>query len=110
MTPSSKIVGDLAQFMVQNKLSSEDVLDKASSLSFPTSVIEFLQGMVGQPYGGFPEPFRSQVLKDLPVVTGWFSRILRGQSGSYLKGVVTTTMSTFISLPNFKSLCVLLVL
>lgn len=43
MTPSSKIVGDLAQFMVQNKLSSEDVKDQASSLSFPSSVIEFLQ-------------------------------------------------------------------
>lgn len=70
VTPSSKIVGDLAQFMVQNKLSAEDVQRDAASLSFPTSVIEFLQGMVGQPYGGFPEPFRSQVLKDLPVVTG----------------------------------------
>jgi len=70
VTPSSKIVGDLAQFMVQNKLSKEDVLTNASTLSFPTSVIEFLQGMVGQPYGGFPEPFRSQVLKDLPVTTG----------------------------------------
>ena len=43
MTPSSKIVGDLAQFMVQNKLSSEDVKEQASSLSFPSSVIEFLQ-------------------------------------------------------------------
>jgi len=70
VTPSSKIVGDLAQFMVSNKLSAEDVLAKASSLSFPTSVIEFLQGMVGQPYGGFPEPFRTQVLKDLPVIQG----------------------------------------
>ena len=43
MTPSSKIVGDLAQFMVQNKLSSEDVKEQAASLSFPSSVIEFLQ-------------------------------------------------------------------
>ena len=43
VTPSSKIVGDLAQFMVQNKLTMEDVLRDAPSLSFPTSVIEFLQ-------------------------------------------------------------------
>ena len=43
VTPSSKIVGDLAQFMVQNKLSSEDVKEQAASLSFPSSVIEFLQ-------------------------------------------------------------------
>ena len=61
MTPSSKVVGDLAQFMVQNKLSSEDVLKKASELSFPKSVVEYLQGAIGVPYQGFPEPFRSQV-------------------------------------------------
>jgi len=70
VTPSSKIVGDLAQFMVQNKLSTQDVLRDAGTLSFPTSVIEFLQGMIGQPHGGFPEPFRSDVLKDLPTLSG----------------------------------------
>lgn len=61
MTPSSKVVGDLAQFMVQNKLSADDVLSKAEELSFPKSVIEFLQGFIGEPYQGFPEPFRSKV-------------------------------------------------
>merc|ERR1719244_103844 len=70
VTPSSKIVGDLAQFMVQNKLTSEDVKEQAATLSFPTSVIEYLQGYIGQPYQGFPEPFRSDVLKDLPRVEG----------------------------------------
>jgi hypothetical protein len=54
-------VGDLAQFMVQNKLSANDVLSKAEELSFPKSVIEFLQGFIGEPYQGFPEPFRSKV-------------------------------------------------
>ena len=58
VTPSSKVVGDLAQFMVQHNLSKQDVLDKASELSFPNSVVEYLQGQIGQPYGGFPEPFR----------------------------------------------------
>jgi len=70
VTPSSKIVGDLAQFMVQNNLSSEDVKKNAGSLSFPTSVVEYMQGLIGQPYGGFPEPLRSDILKDLPVVDG----------------------------------------
>lgn len=70
VTPSSKIVGDLAQFMVQNDLTQEDVKKNAGSLSFPTSVVEYLQGMIGQPYGGFPEPLRSDILKDLPVIDG----------------------------------------
>ena len=70
VTPSSKIVGDLAQFMVQNKLSKADVLARAGELSFPTSVVEFLQGYIGQPHGGFPEPFRSDVLKKLPRIDG----------------------------------------
>lgn len=66
MTPSSKVVGDLAQFMVQNKLSAKDVLDKAGELSFPNSVVQYLQGHIGQPYGGFPEPLRTKVIKDKP--------------------------------------------
>ncbi|KAL3266550.1 hypothetical protein HHI36_010718 [Cryptolaemus montrouzieri] len=70
VTPSSKVVGDLAQFMVQNKLTSQDVLDKAEELSFPKSVVEYLQGHIGQPYGGFPEPLRSKVLRDMPRIEG----------------------------------------
>lgn len=61
MTPSSKIVGDLAQFMVQNNLSRAEVEERADELSFPQSVVEFLQGYVGIPHGGFPEPLRSKV-------------------------------------------------
>ncbi|XP_061462783.1 pyruvate carboxylase, mitochondrial isoform X3 [Rhineura floridana] len=70
VTPSSKIVGDLAQFMVQNNLTQEEVEAQADELSFPLSVVEFLQGYIGIPYGGFPEPFRSKVLKDLPRIEG----------------------------------------
>ena len=61
MTPSSKVVGDLAQFMVQNKLDAASLMEKAEDLSFPTSVVEFMQGYLGQPYGGFPEPLRTKV-------------------------------------------------
>lgn len=70
VTPSSKVVGDLAQFMVQNKLTVKDVQEKAEDLSFPKSVVEFLQGHIGQPYGGFPEPLRSKVLKNMPRIDG----------------------------------------
>jgi pyruvate carboxylase len=63
VTPTSKVVGDLAQFMVSNKLSAEDVKARASELDFPGSVLEFFEGMMGQPYGGFPEPLRTNALR-----------------------------------------------
>ncbi|KAJ8129152.1 hypothetical protein O1611_g4480 [Lasiodiplodia mahajangana] len=64
VTPTSKVVGDLAQFMVSNKLSPQDVVDRAAELDFPGSVLEFLEGMMGQPYGGFPEPLRTRALRN----------------------------------------------
>lgn len=69
VTPTSKTVGDLAQFMVQNKLSSEMVQQRASDLSFPSSVVEYFQGYLGEPPGGFPEPLRTKIVKDLPKVS-----------------------------------------
>ncbi|KAJ8008496.1 hypothetical protein DPEC_G00105480 [Dallia pectoralis] len=70
VTPSSKIVGDLAQFMVQNSLTGKQVEEKADDLSLPLSVVEFLQGHIGIPHGGFPEPLRTKVLKSLPRIEG----------------------------------------
>mmetsp|Transcript_23314 Transcript_23314/g.57380 ORF Transcript_23314/g.57380 Transcript_23314/m.57380 type:complete len:335 (-) Transcript_23314:878-1882(-) len=63
VTPSSKVTGDLAQFIVANDLTEQEVIDQAESLSFPKSVIEYFQGYLGQPAFGFPEPLRSRVLK-----------------------------------------------
>lgn len=63
VTPSSKVVGDLAQFMVQNDLDEHTLVEKAEQLSFPSSVVEFMQGYIGQPSFGFPEPLRSRILK-----------------------------------------------
>jgi len=70
VTPSSKVVGDLAQFMVQNDLDEHSLVDKAETLSFPSSVVEFLQGYLGQPAFGFPEPLRSRVLKGKSSIVG----------------------------------------
>ena len=64
VTPTSKVVGDLAQFMVSNNLTADELLRKAPELDFPSSVLEFFEGLMGQPYGGFPEPLRSQALRD----------------------------------------------
>jgi len=63
VTPTSKVVGDLAQFMVSNKLNYDDVKAKAKDLDFPESVLEFFEGFMGQPYKGFPEPLRSDALR-----------------------------------------------
>lgn len=63
VTPSSKVVGDLAMFMVSNKLSKEDVLLKGDTLSFPESVKGMLKGDLGQPHGGWPKDFQKMVLK-----------------------------------------------
>jgi pyruvate carboxylase len=63
VTPSSKIVGDMAQFMVANDLTAEDVMRKGEQLSFPESVEQFFAGEIGQPEGGFPEALQRIVLK-----------------------------------------------
>ena len=70
VTPTSKVVGDFAQWMVSNKLSKEEVLERADQLDFPSSVVEFFQGYLGQPVGGFPEPFRSKVIRNKPKING----------------------------------------
>lgn len=63
VTPSSKVVGDMTLFMVQNELTEEEVLTKGMTLDFPNSVVEFFQGYLGQPYGGFPEELQRVILK-----------------------------------------------
>ena len=63
VTPSSKVCGDFASWIVSNKLSAQDVLDRADQLDFPESVLEFFEGLMGQPYGGFPEPLRTKALR-----------------------------------------------
>ena len=63
VTPSSKVVGDLAQFMVAQNLDAESILAQADSLAFPQSVVQYLRGEIGIPPGGFPEPLRTKVLE-----------------------------------------------
>ena len=70
VTPSSKVVGELAQFMVQNDLSEEDVVAQAETLSFPSSVVDFFLGHLGEPYGGYPEPLRTRVIRGAIPIEG----------------------------------------
>jgi pyruvate carboxylase len=68
VTPSSKMVGDLAIFMVQNELTPENILEKGAGLGFPDSVVSYFKGMMGQPSWGFPEDLQRIVLKgDKPI-------------------------------------------
>ncbi|TWE00351.1 pyruvate carboxylase [Peribacillus frigoritolerans] len=69
VTPSSKVVGDMALFMVQNNLSEEDVLTKGKSIDFPDSVIELFEGYLGQPVGGFPKELQEVILKGKKPIT-----------------------------------------
>ena len=63
VTPSSKVVGDMALFMVTNNLSKEDVYLKGENLSFPDSVKSMFKGDLGQPPGGFPADLQRIILK-----------------------------------------------
>ncbi len=63
VTPTSKVVGDMALFMVGNNLTPKDVLDGPRELAFPESVVEFFEGRLGQPPGGFPKALQKRVLR-----------------------------------------------
>ena len=63
VTPSSKIVGDMTMFLVQNNYQPEDVFTKGEEMTFPQGVVDFFKGMIGQPYGGFPQELQKIILK-----------------------------------------------
>lgn len=69
VTPSSKVVGDMALFMVQNDLTEDNIVERGQTIDFPESVIEFFQGYLGQPHGGFPVEIQKVVLKDRTPIT-----------------------------------------
>lgn len=63
VTPSSKVVGDMALFMVENNLNEASLYERGNQLAFPESVIEFFEGQIGQPYQGFPAKLQQLILK-----------------------------------------------
>lgn len=69
VTPSSKVVGDMALFCIQNELNEENIYEKGLTLSFPESVIQFFRGDLGQPVGGFNKKLQKVVLKDIEPIT-----------------------------------------
>ena len=69
VTPSSKMVGDLAIFMVKNELTPATIVERGDDLAFPDSVVSYFKGMMGQPEGGFPEDLQRVVLKGEDPIT-----------------------------------------
>jgi pyruvate carboxylase len=76
VTPTSKVVGDMALFLVGNNLTPADVLEGGRELAFPESVVEFFEGRLGQPPGGFPRALQKRVLRG--------RKPLRGRPGASL--------------------------
>jgi pyruvate carboxylase len=69
VTPSSKVVGDMALMMVTSDISIEDVVDPDTDISFPESVVSLFAGELGQPPGGFPQALQQKVLKSREAIT-----------------------------------------
>ncbi len=79
VTPSSKVVGDLALYMVANGYTKEDILAKGKNIDFPQSTRNFFRGELGQPHGGFPKKLQKLVLKN--------QRPLKERANAHLKPV-----------------------
>jgi pyruvate carboxylase len=69
VTPSSKVVGDMALMMVTSNVSAQDVLDPEKQIAFPESVVSLFRGDIGQPPGGFPKALQKKILKGEPAIT-----------------------------------------
>lgn len=69
VTPSSKMVGDMAIFMVQNDLTPETIIERGPALNFPDSAVSYFKGMMGQPTWGFPKDLQKIVLKGQEPIT-----------------------------------------
>jgi pyruvate carboxylase len=69
VTPTSKVVGDMALMMVTSGLTREQVLDPQVEVAFPESVVSLFRGDLGQPHGGFPQALQKKVLKGAAPLT-----------------------------------------
>ena len=73
VTPTSKVVADMAMFLVQNDLTFDDIYamaERGEDIDFPQSVVDFFYGRMGQPYGGFPEKLQKAILRGEEPMTG----------------------------------------
>ena len=91
VTPTSKVVGDMAIFMVQNDLTPDNIYEKAKDMAFPDSVVSYFMGMMGQPMGGFPEKLQKLVLKGDEPITGRAGELLEDEDFDKIKKYLDET-------------------
>ncbi|MGB3368078.1 MAG: biotin/lipoyl-containing protein, partial [Acidaminobacteraceae bacterium] len=91
VTPSSKAVGDMAIFMIQNDLNKENLLSKGKELAFPDSVISYFEGMMGQPEGGFDAQIQKMVLKGVKPIVCRPGELLEDEDFDLIKEYLSTT-------------------
>jgi pyruvate carboxylase len=99
--------------MTQNSLSKADVLERAEQLDFPSSVVEFFQGYLGQPVGGFPEPLRSKITRDKPRIDGRpgasmapleFKKIKADLRSRFGKHITDADVTSYVMYPKVRGL------
>lgn len=99
--------------MTQNSVSKADVLERADQLDFPSSVVEFFQGYLGQPVGGFPEPLRSKIIRNKPRIDGRpgagltpldFKKIKAELRSKYGKHITDVDVTSYVMYPKVREL------
>ncbi|TSI09316.1 pyruvate carboxylase [Lysinibacillus sp. BW-2-10] len=97
VTPSSKVVGDMALFMVQNDLNEENIFTRGEALDFPDSVVELFQGYLGQIPGGFPQELQKVILKDREAITVRPGELLEPVNFEQLEATLTEKFGRAVS-------------
>ncbi|MEH7382382.1 pyruvate carboxylase [Bacillus sp. JJ1533] len=93
VTPSSKVVGDMALYMVQNNLTEDDIYERGETLDFPDSVVELFEGYLGQPHGGFPRELQRIILKGREPITVRPGELLESVNFSDIKDTLTHSLN-----------------
>lgn len=109
VTPSSKVVGDMALFMVTSNLTKEDILKNGHNISFPESVVSLFRGDIGQPEGGFDQQLQKIILKDIQPFTDRpnehlkpidFKKEMEAFRGKYSDEVTETDLLSYLLYPK----------
>ncbi|CEQ22318.1 pyruvate carboxylase [Paraclostridium sordellii] len=103
VTPSSKVVGDLAIFMVKNKLNNKNILSEGKNLAFPDSVVDYCKGMIGQPEGGIPKDIQKVVLKGEKPITARPGTLIENENFDNIKKYLDTTFNMDSNIRNILS-------